>query len=1310
VPETRPEESEAMTAESPEVLSGFEALARVARAICGRAVSRSPAEAEGLALAGLRAASLSEGVATARGAGIALPSASCVHHVRGAPGREPFGAFEFTSASAQEAIDHSLAAHRLSGDIGRPGLCSLDPWLGDRLNLVRVPGADVIADALGTPAPEAEDDGLLERAREALRSVAQRTGRPLDVVDRSGEDGAELVLIGSGAGAARAREAARALCAAGVPAAAVSVNLVRPFPDRAVGDALVGARTVIVAEAPDAADGLLARVQVLLDGRSQVQRAVPSRLLATVAAHVTEGALGPDRLAPRQRLPGHRLVVLPAGPWGEETARRLVALLGELGPLRLGRRVRRRRGASVLAWESDAWTQHATDLLVAADPAHVEPHALRLLRPRGAVVVMSPAASSDDLVQLLPADTRTLLRECELALLWVPPPEVAGSEVAGAADVALGSALAGGALVALASPGDSPDAAAAEQVAGCLERTGAAESARWLLEGAQRARWVERAALDPSRRVEEVDFRAAPKLPRLPEPVDDPAELERWAGLIRRFHRTGQPSFGPGSRAATRPAALQILAEARDGSRHHPFVLIPSEGPDAGIAARGLRDLLVEAVAAVQATGREARALVDNTERLVFLASRQLARGAAAADLGELLDRAGRRLGEELALPAADARALSEDLAELCRRAPGNGLVFDLRSDMPVQLTLTVLEAVREPLRQRFSRELEQLREQLCDLLQLDRMRSREGRTAEALAATLGSAAADRLDPEALARTLTAGPGSEPLEPERRRRIERTLAILESHLKQVDALPPVLLLRPPGVRLTVPQCRQQEHANPMAAAIGLFDGLAQRMVAVMGAARVARLEVGGNYRPELHDEPLAALDWEALSADELNLLPAVVVVSTGRRLREGEQAALSELLRSSRPVHAIVLDEVAAADEAQDLSRFHVDLGYLVMAHREALAVGSSLARPERLTEGLVRAARALRPAVILVHFPGLQSIAERPLLAEAALCGRAAPEFRYDPDAGSSWADRFDLSENPQPERAWPLHGLAYLEDGVEKSMEVAVTFADAVAHEPAYAGHLQIIPRVAWDDEQIPLAEYLERMDAEAREPWIPFLWSIDDRGILQRAVVTRALAMACADRRRSWRVLQELAGYENVFAQRAAADAQAEAEVKRSELVQAHGEDLDQARREGAHESMQRLAEVLMSSDGLAATASAAPPSVVAPPAEVAVAAEPAPVTPVAPVEGAPEEEEALSFEEPYIDTLLCTSCNECTDLNGQLFRYNADKQAFIGDPRAGTFAELVKAAELCPARCIHPGKPRSDDSTATPELIERAAAFN
>lgn len=86
-----------------------------------------------------------------------------------------------------------------------------------------------------------------------------------------------------------------------------------------------------------------------------------------------------------------------------------------------------------------------------------------------------------------------------------------------------------------------------------------------------------------------------------------------------------------------------------------------------------------------------------------------------------------------------------------------------------------------------------------------------------------------------------------------------------------------------------------------------------------------------------------------------------------------------------------------------------------------------------------------------------------------------------------------------------------------------------------------------------------------------------------------------------------------------------------------------------------------------------------------------------------------EPALSFDEPWIDTPLCTSCNDCTNLNPLLFLYNEDKQAILGDLNAGAYAQLVEAAELCPAACIHPGKPWNPDEPGLDELVERAVAY-
>jgi hypothetical protein len=58
---------------------------------------------------------------------------------------------------------------------------------------------------------------------------------------------------------------------------------------------------------------------------------------------------------------------------------------------------------------------------------------------------------------------------------------------------------------------------------------------------------------------------------------------------------------------------------------------------------------------------------------------------------------------------------------------------------------------------------------------------------------------------------------------------------------------------------------------------------------------------------------------------------------------------------------------------------------------------------------------------------------------------------------------------------------------------------------------------------------------------------------------------------------------------------------------------------------------------------------------------------------------------------------------------MFAYNENKQAYIKDADAGTFRELVEAAESCQVAVIHPGKPRNADEPGLEELIERAKEF-
>lgn len=64
----------------------------------------------------------------------------------------------------------------------------------------------------------------------------------------------------------------------------------------------------------------------------------------------------------------------------------------------------------------------------------------------------------------------------------------------------------------------------------------------------------------------------------------------------------------------------------------------------------------------------------------------------------------------------------------------------------------------------------------------------------------------------------------------------------------------------------------------------------------------------------------------------------------------------------------------------------------------------------------------------------------------------------------------------------------------------------------------------------------------------------------------------------------------------------------------------------------------------------------------------------------------------------------------NINNKLFGYNADKQAEVKAPRAGTFAQLVRAAELCPVHAIHPGTPLNPKEKDLDKWLARAARFN
>ena len=107
------------------------------------------------------------------------------------------------------------------------------------------------------------------------------------------------------------------------------------------------------------------------------------------------------------------------------------------------------------------------------------------------------------------------------------------------------------------------------------------------------------------------------------------------------------------------------------------------------------------------------------------------------------------------------------------------------------------------------------------------------------------------------------------------------------------------------------------------------------------------------------------------------------------------------------------------------------------------------------------------------------------------------------------------------------------------------------------------------------------------------------------------------------------------------------------------------------------------------------------------ESAAVAPPAAVAAAAPA--AAEAEPARNPDEAYIETIRCSSCNECTLASPRMFAYNENKQAYIADLKAGTYRQLVEAAESCQVSVFHPGKPWDPSEPGVEELMERAKPF-
>ncbi len=612
-------------------------------------------------------------------------------------------------------------------------------------------------------------------------------------------------------------------------------------------------------------------------------------------------------------------------------------------------------------------------------------------------------------------------------------------------------------------------------------------------------------------------------------------------------------------------------------------------------------------------------------------------------------------LWDEAAAPLkADAR-VAESLAQARANLTTDGRVVDCDAALSFDLIGHVWEITRRQRTEAFLADAQRLVLKLSDIIKADFNSSDAGRSAENLQAAFGPM--DDFDFAAMSRVLSKSAVKANLSAARRARIEKLLAtLLSQKFFAADAA---------AHSFAFTSCCE---------ALAAYRERLPEAIELSRALTVAELEIRGEYTAK-HDALFAAFGANGLDARDLARFPDSLVRIRAADLSGAEQDALAEILAIDLPIKIVVAtDDIV---EQSPLPEGHLafslrskKLAGMAMAMNGVYVLQAPASSLYTLREAIQRGIDYRGPALYSVFSGASATTPALPpyLVAAAALEARAFPAFSFDPAAGSDWASRFSLAGNPQPEADWPLHACSYEDEKCQAVSEtLPFTLVDFVACDSRYARHFARLPKESWHPD---LATVDAAIDQAGAATSVPCVTMVDADLRLQKVVVDEKLVREARRCRAAWRSLQELAGIHNSHAERLLAkEKQAWEEAARA-----------------------------------AAPAAAASVAAIAPVA----ASAPAPVAEAA-VEAAADSAPERSPDEAYIETPRCSTCNECVQLNGKMFAYDGNRQAFIADINAGTYAQLVQAAENCQVSIIHPGKPKNPKEPGLEELMKRAEAF-
>ena len=635
---------------------------------------------------------------------------------------------------------------------------------------------------------------------------------------------------------------------------------------------------------------------------------------------------------------------------------------------------------------------------------------------------------------------------------------------------------------------------------------------------------------------------------------------------------------------------------------------------------------------------------------------RRLVAEGSVSTLKKLFDAAVARAG-------AKDDAVWQDSAKRLRAAlKVDGEVVDCDRTTPFRVVQHIWQAGQDRKAKAFHAELNTMITKLSDILSAEFVRSKEGQSADRLKASIGLVHQDAFNFDALSRVLNDSARDVPMPESRRQRVRGLLSVLRAQRfyaaagdsdKWIGVGEPYSFL-----------------FESCADAVAAYRERLPKVVELAKAMAVARLETNGEYSEARHDAFFAEFGANGLDSEELAQFPDYLVCVHAAELGPVDSELALQAFAAGMPLKLLVqsddlLEQSPLGDDILVSGLRNRALVSAAMTSGTSFVLQASASSLLRLRDQLVRGMGFAGSALLSVFSGASGGSLPAYLTAAAASESRAFPAFSYDPSAGADWVARFTLSANAQVERDWPVQRLDY-EDAAQQlvSEDLAFTIVEFAATDPRAARYFAKVPREKWGADLVPVSEFLAREPKDLTDK-VPCLLMVDRDNRLQKVIVNDKLVREARRCAQAWRGLQELGGVNN---------SHAAALLKRERKVW--------------EETQAKVA------------AEAVPAAVSAPVAAAAGAAAAAP---------AAEAEPERSPDEAYIETPRCSTCNECTLINDKMFAYDGNKQAYIVNPDAGTYKQLVEAAESCQVSIIHPGKPRNPNEPGLDELLKRAEPF-